>query len=364
MITVLQLAGGFVLLLFGAEFLVRGAVSVARRLKVAPMIIGMTIVAYGTTSPELVVSLQAAYDGLPGISVGNVVGSNICNILLILGTSALIFPIAVNPRLLYRDATMMMGAALLFTALALSGTIERWQGGLMIALLVAYTLYAFQQERVKGKANDPGDLAEDLAEEFETAPGQLWLSLLSIAGGVVAVVTGAKLLIGAAMVTARFFGVGEEVIGLTIVAVGTSLPEFATAVVAPLGYRRRQHHLQSPDDHGIGRRGDADSGPGADPRLRSMADDRRDRRAASVPAAEGRPEPSCRRPVPGRLRCLHGRAVLRRGERDRRLRPDDLGHRPRDRPLADAATGSAAQLDEHRRSARRAVGALSPVLSS
>lgn len=232
MITVLQLAGGFVLLLFGAEFLVRGAVSVARRLKVAPMIIGMTIVAYGTTSPELVVSLQAAYDGLPGISVGNVVGSNICNILLILGTSALIFPIAVNPRLLYRDATMMMGAALLFTALALSGTIERWQGGLMIALLVAYTLYAFQQERVKGKANDPGDLAEDLAEEFETAPGQLWLSLLSIAGGVLAVVTGAKLLIGAAMVTARFFGVGEEVIGLTIVAVGTSLPEFATAVVA------------------------------------------------------------------------------------------------------------------------------------
>ena len=119
MITVLQLAGGFVLLLFGAEFLVRGAVSVARRLKVAPMIIGMTIVAYGTTSPELVVSLQAAYDGLPGISVGNVVGSNICNILLILGTSALIFPIVVKPQLLYRDAAMMMGAALLFTALAL-----------------------------------------------------------------------------------------------------------------------------------------------------------------------------------------------------------------------------------------------------
>jgi cation:H+ antiporter len=232
MMTVLQLAGGFALLLFGAEFLVRGAVSVARRLKVAPMIIGMTIVAYGTTSPELVVSLQAAYDGLPGISVGNVVGSNICNILLILGTSALIFPIAVKPQLLYRDATMMMGAALLFTALAFSGTIEQWQGGLMVALLVAYTLYAFQQERVKGKANDPGDLAEELAEEFAEGPRPLWLALLSVAGGVAAVVTGAKLLIGAAMVTARYFGVGEEVIGLTIVAVGTSLPEFATAVVA------------------------------------------------------------------------------------------------------------------------------------
>jgi cation:H+ antiporter len=230
--TVLQLAAGFALLLFGAEFLVRGAVSVARRLKVAPMIIGMTIVAYGTTSPELVVSLQAAYDGLPGISVGNVVGSNIANILLILGTSALIFPIAVKPRLLYRDATMMIGAALLFAALAYSGTIEQWQGGLMVALLVAYTLYAFRQERIKGKANDPGDVAEEVAEEFSEAPRPLWLSLLSVVGGVVAVVTGAKLLIGAAMVTARYFGVGEEVIGLTIVAVGTSLPEFATAVVA------------------------------------------------------------------------------------------------------------------------------------
>lgn len=232
MITVLQLAGGFALLLFGAEFLVRGAVSVARRLKVAPMIIGMTIVAYGTTSPELVVSLQAAYDGLPGISVGNVVGSNIANILLILGASALIFPIAVKPHLLYRDAAMMMGAALLFTALAVSGTIEQWQGGLMVALLVLYTLYAFRQERQKGRANDPGDLAEDLEQEFEKVPRSLGLALLSVAGGVAAVVTGAKLLIGAATVTARYFGVGEEVIGLTIVAVGTSLPELATAVVA------------------------------------------------------------------------------------------------------------------------------------
>jgi cation:H+ antiporter len=232
MITVLQLAGGFALLLFGAEFLVRGAVSVARRLKVSPMIIGMTIVAYGTTSPELVVSLQAAYEGLPGISVGNVVGSNIANILLILGASALIFPIAVKPRLLYRDATMMMGTALLFTALALSGTIEQWQGGLMVAVLLAFTLYAFREERRMGKANDPGDLAEELADEFQEVPRPLWLALLSVAGGVVAVVTGAKLLIGAAVVTARFLGVGEEVIGLTIVAVGTSLPEFATAVVA------------------------------------------------------------------------------------------------------------------------------------
>jgi cation:H+ antiporter len=234
MITILQLVGGFVLLLFGAEYLVRGAVSLARRLNVSTMVIGMTIVSYGTTSPELVVSMQAAIDNLPGISVGNVVGSNICNILLILGTSAVIFPIVVQPKALYRDASVMMGSALLFTALALSGTIERWQGGLMVAALIAFSLYAFYAERKRGRANDPGDLPEELAEEFKETPQATWLAVLSIVGGVAAVVAGAKLLITASVDTARYLGVGEEVIGLTIVAVGTSLPEFATAVVAAI----------------------------------------------------------------------------------------------------------------------------------
>jgi cation:H+ antiporter len=232
MITILQFVGGFVLLLFGAEYLVRGAVALARKLKVTPMIIGMTIVAYGTTAPEMVVSLQAAVDGLPGISVGNVVGSNIANILLILGVSAVIFPIVVRPTALYRDAAMCMGTALLFTALALSGTIERWQGGLMVAILVAFSIYAFRTERRRGRDNDPGDLPEELAEEFKEPPKPTWLSILSVVGGIVAVVAGARLLVTAAVVTAKSIGVGEEVIGLTIVAVGTSLPELATAVVA------------------------------------------------------------------------------------------------------------------------------------
>jgi len=234
MITILHFVGGFVLLLFGAEYLVRGAVSLARRLNVSPMIIGMTIVAYGTTSPELVVSLQAAIDGLPGISVGNVVGSNIANILLILGLSAVIFPIAVQPKVLCRDASVMMGAALLFTTLALSGSIARWQGAFMVAVLIVFSLYAFQVERKRGKVNDPGDLSEELANEFTDPPQATWLAVLSIVGGVAAVVTGAKLLVTAAVTTARYFNVGEEVIGLTIVAVGTSLPELATAVVAAI----------------------------------------------------------------------------------------------------------------------------------
>jgi len=234
MITILQFIAGFILLLFGAEYLVRGAVALARRLKVSPMIIGMTIVSYGTTAPELVVSLQAAIDGLPGISVGNVVGSNIANILLILGASAAIFPIVVNPRALYRDAAVMGGSAILFTLLALSGRIERWQGALMVAVLIGFSLYAFRTERKRGRANDPGDLPEELVEEFKEAPKPAWLSLLSVVGGIVSVVVGARLLVTAAVDTARVLGVGEEIIGLTIVAVGTSLPELATAVVAAL----------------------------------------------------------------------------------------------------------------------------------
>jgi cation:H+ antiporter len=236
MITLAQFFAGFVLLLFGAEFLVRGAVSLARKLNVTPMIIGMTIVAYGTTAPELVVSLQAAVEGAPGISVGNVVGSNICNILLILGVSSVIFPIVVKPKALYRDAAMMMGSALLFTALALSGTIERWQGALMVLILVVFSLYAFSTERRQGLANDPGDMPEELTAEFDDAPQATWLAILSVVGGILAVVTGAKLLVAAAVVTAQHLGVSEAVIGLTIVAVGTSLPELATAVVA--AYKR------------------------------------------------------------------------------------------------------------------------------
>lgn len=236
MMTVLQFVAGFVLLLFGAEYLVRGAVSLARKLNVSKMVIGMTIVAWGTTSPELVVSLQAAADNLPGISIGNVVGSNIANILLILGTSALIFPIVVQPSAIYRDAAMMLASALLFTALALIGIIERWQAGMMVAVLVAFTLYTFHTARKKGAMDDPGELAVELEEEFEEGPKSTWLALVAVIGGVTAVVVGARLLVAAAVVAAQYFGVREEVIGLTVVAIGTSLPELATAVVA--AYKR------------------------------------------------------------------------------------------------------------------------------
>jgi cation:H+ antiporter len=229
MITIAQLVGGFILLLFGAEYLVRGAVSLARRLNVSPMLIGMTIVAYGTTAPELMVSLEAALGGRPGIAVGNVVGSNIANILLILGTSAVIYPIAIKPGAIYRDSAVMMGSALLFVALALSGTIERWQGILMFAALIVFSVYAYVSESRRGPDESTAD---DLAEEFAEGPKSAWLALLAIAGSIVAVLIGARLLVTGAVTAAQYLGVGEEVIGLTVVAVGTSLPEFATAVVA------------------------------------------------------------------------------------------------------------------------------------
>ncbi len=145
--TFFEVFAGLILLLFGAEFLVRGAVALARRLEVSEMLIGMTIVAYGTTTPELVASLEAALIGAPGIAVGNVVGSNIANILLILGTSAVIFPIACRPRVLYRDGTVMLGVALLFAVLGLSGALTQWQGALMLAALIGFSVYAYVSER-------------------------------------------------------------------------------------------------------------------------------------------------------------------------------------------------------------------------
>jgi cation:H+ antiporter len=229
LIAALEVLGGFVLLLFGAEFLVRGAVALARRFKVSPMIIGMTIVAYGTTAPELVVSLEAALSGAPGISVGNVVGSNIANILLILGCASLVYPIRCTPQLLYRDSSVMLGAAFLFVALALTGTISRVQGILMIAAIVCYSIYAYWAER---RRNRHDDIFEREAEEFSEGPRSVWLASLAVIGGIASVVVGARILISGAVTAARFFGVGEEVIGLTLVAVGTSLPELATAVVA------------------------------------------------------------------------------------------------------------------------------------
>jgi cation:H+ antiporter len=221
------------LLLLGAEFLVRGAVALARRLEVSPMVIGMTVVAYGTTAPELVVSLEAALTDVPAIAVGNVIGSNIANILLILGTAAVIYPIACKPGALKRDGTVMLGAAVLMVVLGLTGAITAVQGAVMLLALITLTLYAYWSER---RNSASADLLSREAEEFAEWPRSLWPSLLAVIGGIATVVFGAQILVAAAVELARDFGISEAVIGLTLVAVGTSLPELATAAVA--AYRR------------------------------------------------------------------------------------------------------------------------------
>jgi cation:H+ antiporter len=226
----LQVAIGFVLLLGGAEFLVRGAVHVAMKLGLSTLLIGMTVVAFGTSAPEFVVSLNAALDDAPGIALGNVIGSNIANIFLILGTTALLAPVVVDTRAVIRDGLMLTGATVLFTWLCLSGTIQQWAGGFMVLVLLGYFLRSYLKERADGAAS--AHLHEREAEEFQDVQMSTLVAWISLIGGLIALSLGADQLVTGASAIARGFGVSEEVIGLTLIAFGTSLPELAASVVA------------------------------------------------------------------------------------------------------------------------------------
>lgn len=232
MMVALLIAGGFVLLVAGGEILVRGSVGVATRFGVSKLVIGLTLVGFGTSAPELVTSLQAAFVGAPGIAVGNVVGSNIANILLILGISALIHPLACDPMAIRRDGMVMLAATILLVGLGMLGAIDRWAGVVLLALLAAYLAFTFHIER---KSRDKaGEMLEHEAEDASPANLSLPLNLGLAVGGIVLVVVGADLLVRGAVDVARLMGVSEAVIGLTIVAVGTSLPELVTSVMAAI----------------------------------------------------------------------------------------------------------------------------------
>ncbi len=232
--TYLFLAAGFVLLFFGGEMVVRGAVALARRFEVSPLVIGLTIVGFGTSLPELLVCLNAALTGAPGIAVGNVIGSNLANMMLILGVAALIFPIAVNPSAVRRDGLVMASVTAIFIVVALGGSAERYEGALMLAALGGYiALSLWHDARVNGGS---AQLHREEAESVTGLPTRLWQMVLLVVGGFAAVGYGADLLVDGATSLARDAGVPDEVIGLTLVAVGTSLPELATSIVA--AYRR------------------------------------------------------------------------------------------------------------------------------
>jgi cation:H+ antiporter len=245
----LLLLGGLVLLALGGEALVRGAVQLAERMGVSPLLIGLTLVGFGTSTPELVTSVQAALIGAPGIAVGNAVGSNIANILLILGIAALIWPVRVGSMALKRDGVIVLATAVLFALVGFTLPLDRLVGLAFVAGLVAYLVYAWRTERA-GADGHPA--AFEKAQAFEgthptlhaggaAAPGAgagaLALSLGMAIGGLVLVVFGGRLLVDGAVALARNFGIEETVIGLTIVAVGTSMPELVTSLVAAV---RRQ----------------------------------------------------------------------------------------------------------------------------
>ena len=214
------LALGFVMLVKGSDWFVDGAAGIAAKFRIPQIIIGLTIVAMGTSAPEAAVSITAAMDGSADITVGNIVGSNILNILIILGLASAIVPIAVGKSTLKVDAPYMIAISAVFLALGWDGTITRLDGVILLALFAAYIGYMIWGAL---HSNEEGDEIRDM---------KLWQMLLATAGGLGLVVWGADVAVGAATELARIFGLSERFIGLTVVALGTSLPELFTSVTA------------------------------------------------------------------------------------------------------------------------------------
>jgi len=221
------IAAGLVLLFVGGEGLVRGSVAIAERLRISKLVVGMVIVGFGTSTPELLVSLQAALAGSPEIAIGNVIGSNIANILLIIGAAALIWPIANSDPSMRREGLVMLAVSAALVPLLMTGMVSRVAGTGMLALLAAYLFITYRIEsrrRVSAFTHE--------AEEVADIPLRPAIAAGAVIIGLGMLMLGARLLVDGATGIARDFGVSEAVIGLTIVAVGTSLPELATSVVA------------------------------------------------------------------------------------------------------------------------------------
>lgn len=220
---------GLIGLFLGGEALVRGSVGIARRMAISPLLIGLTVVGFGTSTPELLVSVDAALRGVPDIAVGNIVGSNIANILLIVGLTSMVWPIVVSGATLRRDTAVMVAAAVALVPIFALGEIGRLTGVLLVTALLGYLVWAYLHS------------SEADAEDVDaSAPVSMPISALWIVGGLVALMFGARFLVDGSVSIARGFGISEAFIGLTIVAVGTSLPELATSVIAAF---RRQSEI-------------------------------------------------------------------------------------------------------------------------
>ncbi|MFC1464575.1 MAG: calcium/sodium antiporter, partial [Candidatus Brachytrichaceae bacterium NZ_4S206] len=232
-LTLILFVAGLALLVIGAESLVRGASRLAAAIGISPLVIGLTVVAFGTSAPEMAVSSVSALNGAADIAVGNVVGSNIFNILLILGLSALVAPLVVSQQLVRLDVPLMIGASALALLFALDGSVGRLEGVVLFAGVIAYTAFLIIQSRRESNKT----VQQEYEQEFRAGPGgpaRTALNLVLIVAGLGMLVLGSRWLVDGAIAVARALGVDEVVIGLTIVAGGTSLPEVATSVMASI----------------------------------------------------------------------------------------------------------------------------------
>ncbi len=228
MIQAVWFVAGLIGLVGGAELLVRGASKLALSFGISPLVVGLTVVAMGTSAPEMTVSVSAVLNGQSGLAVGNVIGSNIFNVLGILGISAVITPLAVHLQVIRQEMPIMVGIALLVIVVTLDGVIGLTDALLLTGLLVAYTVFLVVQSRAQGATTG------DSGDRSSSAGGRLWLQALMVLGGLGLLVAGSELMVNASVFFARQLGVTEVVIGLTIVAIGTSLPEVAASVTAAL----------------------------------------------------------------------------------------------------------------------------------
>ena len=229
-ITYLLLLAGLILLVAGAEFLVKGASRIAAILQISPLIIGLTIVAYGTSAPEMFVSTMSSFSGQGDLAMGNVVGSNICNVLLILGLSALVAPLIVTKQIIRSDVPIMIGVSVLLLIFCLDGELSRVDGLILLVGGLTYTLSLIYQSSKQKRTQD--EFSQEYSFAGRITPS-LWLKNIAlIVGGLALLVLGSRLLVDSAVTIAQALGVNELLIGLTIVAIGTSLPELATSVVA------------------------------------------------------------------------------------------------------------------------------------
>ncbi len=218
---------GLALLLAGAEFLVRGASRLAARFSIPPLVIGLTVVAFGTSAPELAVTVEAALSNNADIALGNVVGSNIFNVLVVLGLSALVAPLVVSYRLVRLEVPILIGTSLLVVLLGWNGAISRSEGSLLVILGLAYTIFQVHQGRSEATETAP-------LEGIELAPDSGWRSGASIIFGLGMLIVGSRWLVAGAVALAQALGVSELIVGLTVIAAGTSLPEVATSLMASL----------------------------------------------------------------------------------------------------------------------------------